>query len=70
MTGFSLKMIGLTDLRGTRFYVKASAIDVVGQESTDEFANATSVVTIGTKRYGVKETVGQIVTAIQGSLDA
>lgn len=53
-------MIKLTDLLGAPFWVRMSAITVVGAQDIHEFENARAVVMVGGQRFGVKETVEQV----------
>lgn len=53
-------MIKLTDLLGAPFWVRVTAITVVGAESIHEFPNSKAVVMVGAQRFGVRESVEQV----------
>lgn len=53
-------MIKLTDLLGGHFWVRTTAITAVGAENVNEFPNSRAVVMLGSQRFGVKETVEQV----------
>lgn len=53
-------MIKLTDLLGAPFWVRTTAITVVGAEDVHNYPGSRAVVMVGTQRFGVKETVEQV----------